>query len=162
MKSRYRGQVKTKTSSKIGLKHGFRSGLEDANAELLLKAGQPVNYEKRTLTYVQPETYRKYTPDFILENGIVIETKGEFKTADRQKHKMIAQCHPFLDLRFVFSNSKQTISKRSTTTYAMWCDRHGFKWADKLIPQEWIAEPVNNARTAAVRKALKWKTSLSK
>lgn len=153
--------MKTATSSKVGLKHGFRSGLEDANAAHLLAHGQPVHYEKRTLTYVQPETFRKYTPDFILENGIVIETKGEFKTADRQKHKMIAESHPFLDLRFVFSNPHQTISKRSKTTYAMWCERHGFKWAARLIPDEWIAEPKNNARTAAVRKALKWKTITS-
>ena len=142
------------------MKDGFRSGLEDANAAHLLGLGQPVHYEKRTLTYVQPETFRKYTPDFILDNDIVIETKGEFKTADRQKHKMIAACHPFLDLRFVFSNPHMTISKKSNTTYAMWCDRHGFKWAAKLIPEEWTTEPTNNARKAAIRKALKWKTSL--
>lgn len=152
--------MKTATSSEIGLKHGFRSGLEDANAEHLLALGQPVNYEKRTLTYVQPLVYRKYTPDFILENGIIIETKGEFKTADRQKHKMIAECWPYLDLRFVFSNPHMTISKRSKTTYAMWCDRHGFKWAHKLIPEQWIAEPINKARAAAARKALRWEPRL--
>ena len=148
--------MKTQTSSELGLKHGFRSGLEDANAERLLALGQPVHYERRSLVFVQPEQLRKYTPDFILENDIVIETKGEFKTADRQKHKMIAASHPFLDLRFVFSNPNQTISKRSKTTYAMWCERHGFKWAARLVPDEWIAEPKNRARTAAVRKALKW------
>ena len=153
-------KVKSKTSSDLGLKHGFRSGLEEINATRLLEVGQPVNYEKRTLEYDQPAKVRKYTPDFILDNGIVIETKGEFKTADRMKHRMIADCHPFLDLRFVFSRAHQRISKQSQTTYAMWCERYGFKWAETLIPDEWIAEPPNKARLAAARKALRWTPSL--
>lgn len=150
-------RVKTKTSSKIGLKHGFRSGLEDMNANLLLNAGEDVCYENHTLEYHQPGKIRKYTPDFILQNGIVIETKGRFLTADRQKHKMIAVCHPELDIRFVFSNPHQTISKQSRTTYANWCEHHGFAWASKVIPQSWIDEPATAGRLRAAEKALGWK-----
>ncbi|MBZ5882545.1 endonuclease I, partial [Escherichia coli] len=59
---------------------------------------------------------------------------------DRQKHLLINAQHPELDIRFVFSNPKARISKTSQTTYADWCERHGFKYAAKVIPQEWIDE----------------------
>jgi len=45
-----------------------------------------------------------------------------------------------LDIRFVFSNSRNKLNKKSKTTYADWCDKHGFKWADKQIPKSWIDE----------------------
>ena len=149
-------RVKTTTSSKLGIENGFRSGLEDRNAKLLLKYGVGVSYEEHTLEYPQPLKLRKYTPDFILDNGIVIETKGRFVTADRQKHLLIKAAHPDLDLRFVFSNPHQTISKQSKTTYAMWCDHKGFRWAKEEIPDAWIKEPPLKKRTEAASKALNW------
>ena len=150
-------RVKTKVSSKLGVEHGFRSGLEEMNANLLMNAGEVVAFETHTLEYHQPGKIRKYTPDFILCNGIIIETKGRFLTADRQKHKMIAVCHPELDIRFVFSNPFQTISKQSKTTYAKWCEHHGFAWASKVIPQAWIDERPTVARLRAAERALGWK-----
>lgn len=153
---RYPRKVKTKTSTKLGLEHGFRSGLEDANAAYLVSRGQKVSYEGYTLEYTQPVKRRKYTPDFPLSNGIIIETKGRFVTADRQKHLMIKACHPDLDIRFVFSNPHQTISKQSKTTYAMWCESKGFKWAAKLIPDSWINEAPTKKRLEAAKKALGW------
>ena len=45
-----------------------------------------------------------------------------------------------MDLRFVFNNSKAKLSKKSKTTYADWCNKNGFKFADKLIPDEWFNE----------------------
>jgi hypothetical protein len=89
---------------------------------------------------VKPEKKAKYTPDFLLPNGIIVETKGRFLTEDRQKHLLIQAQHPELDIRFVFSNSRARISKASSTTYAMWCEKHGFRYADKLIPQAWLME----------------------
>ena len=44
-----------------------------------------VTYE-RTYEWLDIRT-RHYTPDFILENGIVIETKGRFVSNDRRKHE---------------------------------------------------------------------------
>ena len=124
----------------VGLKYGFRSGLEEKIAAELLAAGVPFTFETLTIEYRKPEKQSKYTPDFILTNGIIVETKGRFVTADRQKHVLIKQQKPDLDIRFVFSNSRGLISKQSQTTYAMWCDRYGFKYADKSIPQSWIDE----------------------
>ena len=69
-----------------------------------------------------------------------IEGKGRFLTADKQKHILVKKLYPDLDLRFVFSNSQTRISKLSRTTYAMWCQKHEFKYSDKHIPKSWIAE----------------------
>lgn len=129
------------TVRQVALKHGFRSGLEDKIAESLIVAGIPFEYEKLVIGYTQPAKARKYTPDFVLlNNNIIIESKGRFITADRQKHLMIKEQYPDLDIRFVFSNSKAKLSKLSQTTYGMWCDKHGFKYADKEIPQAWLTE----------------------
>jgi hypothetical protein len=122
-----------------GLKHGYRSGLEDRIAEQLKSLSIPVEYETFKITYEINES-RKYTPDFRLPNGIIIESKGRFVTADRKKHLLIKKQHPKIDIRFVFSNSKAKIAKGSFTTYAEWCKANGFLYADKLIPQEWIDE----------------------
>lgn len=125
-----------------GLKHGFRSGLEKAVADQLQAASVPVRYEDSAsvIRYVKPERKSRYTPDFVLPNGIIIETKGRFVTADRQKHLLIQKQRPGLDIRFVFSNSRQKIAKGSKTAYADWCEKNGFKYADKFIPEEWINE----------------------
>ncbi|MCA8110278.1 hypothetical protein [Burkholderia cepacia] len=118
----------------------YRSGLEEAIAEQLRQAGVVAAYEEDKIPYVTPATPHKYTPDFRLPNGIYIETKGRFETADRKKHLLIKEQHPELDIRFVFTRSKTTISKASKTTYAMWCDKNGFQYADKWIPDAWLKE----------------------
>ena len=125
--------------SKAIFKHGYRSGLEDVVAKQLEQAGISVNYETTKIKYVVNQV-KTYTPDFWLPNGIIIETKGRFVTADRMKHLMIRKQYPLYDIRFVFSNSKAKISKGSKTTYGDWCDKHGFLYADKLIPEEWLNE----------------------
>lgn len=128
------------TSSQIGMKYGFRSGLEEAVAEELISKGIGFTFEEIKIPYVKPSKPAKYTPDFVLENGIIVETKGRFLTEDRQKHILIKDQHPDLDIRFVFSNSRTKISKRSSTTYAMWCEKNGFLYADKEIPEAWLKE----------------------
>ena len=120
-----------------GFKYGYRSGLEDRISKQLKALSVPVKYEEMKIEYQINET-RKYTPDFELPNGIIIESKGRFVVADRKKHLLRKKQHPTLDIRFVFSNSKAKINKGSKTTYGMWCDKHGFLYADKLIPEEWI------------------------
>ena len=124
----------------VALKHGFRSGLEEETSKFLTDNGAKFTYEEMKIKYLQPATERQYTPDFVLENGIIIETKGRFLVADRKKHILIKRQHPHLDIRFVFSNSKQKLNKASRTTYAQWCEKYGFKWADKEVPLGWIKE----------------------
>lgn len=122
-----------------GMKYGYRSGLEDRISEQLKALNIPFKYEEFKIKYEVNEI-RTYTPDFELPNGIIIESKGRFVAADRKKHLMVKQQYPRLDIRFVFSNSKAKISKGSNTSYAEWCQKHGYLYADKLIPEKWIKE----------------------
>jgi hypothetical protein len=122
------------------LEAAYRSGLEEAVADQLKQAGIEAAYEEEKIHYVTPATPHKYTPDFRLPNGIYIETKGKFETADRKKHLLVKAQNPDLDIRFVFSRSKSTISKTSKTTYAMWCEKNGFLYSDKWIPEAWLKE----------------------
>ena len=129
------------TRSKVrrsALRAGYRSGLEQDNAKFLTRNNIPFTYEKDRIKYIsKPKTY---TPDFVLGNGIIVETKGRFMPSDRTKHLLIKEQHPDLDVRFVFSNSRTKLSKRSKTTYGEWCDKHGFQYADQMIPLEWTKE----------------------
>jgi hypothetical protein len=77
------------TSEERGLVHGYRSGLEDQVGTQIAAQGLEVSYEATRFAFTPPLKQRHYTPDFILPNGIVIETKGRFMTADRQKHKYV-------------------------------------------------------------------------
>jgi hypothetical protein len=128
------------TAKQVATKYGFRSGLEERIAEQLDQLGVEYTYEKVKLKYIRPASEHIYTPDFVLANGIIVETKGRFLLADRMKHLMVKKHNPDLDIRFVFSNSNARISKASKTTYAMWCRKHGYQFADKTIPQEWLNE----------------------
>jgi hypothetical protein len=132
---------------------GYRSGLEDRVAKELQAQGIDARYEEDLVRYIKPARNARYTPDFVLPNGIIIETKGRFVTADRQKHILIRDQHPDLDIRFVFSNPKTRISKTSATTYAMWCDKHGFLYAKASIPTGWVEEALDTLKIEALRKA---------
>lgn len=120
----------------------YRSGLEELNSKLLLSFSIEPKYEQYYLEYVVPESKHKYTPDFVLPNGIIIETKGVWDAEDRKKHLLIKEQYPNLDIRFVFSRSATPIYKGSKTTYASFCGKNGIPYADKKIPEAWLKEPV--------------------
>lgn len=117
----------------------YRSRLEDSHSKFLETCQKKVRYETFKIEW-EDLKYRKYTPDFLLDNGIIIESKGFFDAEDRRKHLCVREQHPELDIRFVFDNALAKLNKGSTTTYADWCDANGFKWSHKVIPQEWIDE----------------------
>lgn len=121
----------------IGVKLGFRSGLESKVAADLDSRGVPYTFEEDRIGYTVDHTY---TPDFKLANGIYVETKGYFSPADRGKHLAIKKQNPDKDIRFLFQNPNTKLSSRSKTTYATWCERHGFLYAKGPIPEEWIKE----------------------
>lgn len=116
----------------------YRSGLEQRIAHDLERRGVTFAYETLKIPYQKKPSV--YNPDFILPNSIIIEAKGRLTTADRVKMLLVKEQHPYLDIRFVFQRAHNKIRKGSKTTYAMWCDRHGFPWAEKLIPLRWIRE----------------------
>ena len=124
---------------RAALRKGYRSGLEDETVEYLKGKRIKFEYEKLKIEYWKPASKHTYTPDFVLlDSGIIVETKGYFTAADRKKHLLIREQHPDLDIRFVFSNSRSKLSKKSKTTYGDWCDKNGFIYADKVIPNEWM------------------------
>lgn len=121
---------------------GFRSGFESRIAEELEAANVPFSFESTKFEYLKKPS--KYTVDFDLpkkDGGVMhIETKGYFTGADRTKHLLVRQQNPDADIRFVFERSKTKLSSKSKTTYASWCERNGFLYADISIPQEWLDE----------------------
>ena len=120
-----------------GYRLPYRSKFEVRVAAALGKRKVDFQYEKVSFDYVPK--IRNYTPDFYLpESKIYIETKGRLTTNDRVKHLLIKDQYPDLDIRFVFVNANNKISRTSKTTYANWCDRHKFLWAESLVPMEWL------------------------
>lgn len=115
-----------------------RSRLEAKVIRQLIKQQVPFEYEKVRVPYTKEHTY---TPDLELPNGILVEVKGYWESSDRAKHLLVRDQHPDLDIRFVFQRAETKLSGKSRTTYAQWCDKHGFKWATGgEIPQSWIKE----------------------
>lgn len=134
-------KVTKKSGNWVARKYGFKSGLEENISVQIESKGIKVEYETEKLAYTIPASQHTYNPDFKLPNGIFVETKGRFVAADRKKHLLVKAQNPNLDIRFVFSNSKNKITKSSKTTYADWCDKNGYKYADKEIPDSWFLEP---------------------
>ena len=122
------------------LRAGYRSGLEQDTAKFLKKRRIGFTYEEMKIKWIDPKI-KTYTPDFVLDNGIIIETKGRFISPDRAKQLAVRNQHPELDIRFVFTNSKSKLYKGSKTTYGMWCTKYDFKYADRYIPEAWLKEP---------------------
>jgi hypothetical protein len=107
-------------------------------ASALEEAGVTYTYEQDVIKFEQPAKQRRYTPDFVLPNGIILEVKGYLTSADRMKHKWIKEQHPEMDIRFVFMNPNTRISSRSKTRYKDWADKLGYPWCcGPIIPHEW-------------------------
>lgn len=132
-------------------KAGFRSGFEKTLAEQLDKASVHYKYEEYSINYYDKAVgylcgecgskecakERWYTPDFMLDNGIIIEAKGKFTSANRKKHKAIKELHPELDIRMVFMRDNW-ITKNHTIKYSDWCKQEGIEYAIGRIPEEWL------------------------
>lgn len=114
----------------------FRSGLEEKVSDLLVELGVDYEYETEKVNYV---IKHNYIPDFKLPNGIYLECKGYWDSEDRRKIKAVKQQNPDLDLRMVFQAPYNTISRKSKTTYAQWCEKNNIPWTSfKNIPLEWL------------------------
>jgi hypothetical protein len=127
----------------VKVKAKLRSGLEDKIAAQLEELAVEYEYEKLRLKY---QIEHEYRPDFQLPNGIIVEGKGLFTSEDRSKHLAVKKAHPHLDVRFVFTRSSSPLYKGSKSTYASWCIKNGYPYADKLIPLEWLAEPKRESK----------------
>ena len=114
----------------------FKSGLEEKVSDLLCELGVDYEYEGKSFAYT---IQHQYTPDFVLPNGVVLETKGYWRPEDRRKVRQVIKDNPNIDLRMVFQDPYKKINKKSKTTYAQWCKRYGIKWcAFHAIPIDWL------------------------
>ena len=129
--------VKSKIRSNA-IKYGYRSGFEHKISEQLEELNIDPKYEQTVIKYTVPERQSKYTVDFTLPNGILVETKGRWTTEDRKKHLLVKEQYPELDVRILFQSPKTKIRKGSKTSYADFCDKHGIQWAEKKIPESWL------------------------
>ena len=80
--------------------------LREKSGRLFDERNISYEYEEHKVKYTVPERQATYTPDFYVTTRsgklIIIETKGRFVTADRQKMLLVKEQHPDLDIRFVF------------------------------------------------------------
>ena len=114
----------------------YRSNLEKNIADLLEGLGVSFQYESEKLSYT---IEHNYTPDFVLPNYTYLEAKGYWAAEDRRKILAVKRDNPDVDLRMIFQSPYNTISKKSKTTYAQWCDKHDIPWTSyKDIPIEWL------------------------
>ena len=114
----------------------FISKLEEKVADLLEGLGVSYEYEPEKLSYT---IEHNYTPDFVLPNYVYLETKGYWDPADRRKVLAVKRDNPDIDLRMVFQAPFNTISKKSKTTYAQWCEKHDIPWTSfHNIPLDWL------------------------
>lgn len=129
----------------------YHSGFEELIAAQLEAAGVKFKYEDKAYNYFLPvyqsvckecgskdvQKKHRYTPDFFLENGVVLEVKGYFKTKDRKILKAMREQHPEIDLRAVFLYDNK-LNKKSETRYSDWCKQNDIQYAIKKVPPEWI------------------------
>ena len=114
----------------------YRSNLEKDIANLLEGLGVSFQYESEKLGYT---IEHNYTPDFVLPNYTYLEAKGYWDPEDRRKILAVKKANPEADIRMVFQSPYNTISKKSKTTYAKWCDKHDIPWTSyQDIPIEWL------------------------
>ena len=116
----------------------YRSNLEGSVAAYLEKQGGSFIFEPKTHR-IGYEVPKKYQPDFLLPNGILIEVKGWFKAEDQRKHRLIRQQHPELDIRFIFGKLKSKV-QGGRYTCQEWCEKYEFLYAESIIPNLWIHE----------------------
>ena len=138
---------------KKNLRSGKRSKFEERVGEQLDEANMPYTYE--TWSYEYDEPLRKnlarcadcgsrtllrtgwYTPDFFLDNGVIIESKGRFTAADRRKMAAIKEHHPDVDIKMLFMRDNK-IHKRSQTKYSDWCEANGYDYSIGEVKPEWL------------------------
>lgn len=120
----------------------FRSKYEETVYNTAVGEGFDLEYETYSLPYL---IKGNYYPDFTLPNGIIVEAKGYFDSRARAKMIAVKKHNPTLDIRMLFMNSRTKVRKGSKLTYADWCEKYGYPYADGMIPLSWFKEPKQNA-----------------
>lgn len=94
---------------------------------MMRKAGVQAGYEVDRIEFT---TTTHYLPDWKLRKNFYIETKGYFSSSNRSRLLDFKRQHPEITVCLVFQNAQNKLYAKSKTTYAQWCDKHDFPWAD--------------------------------
>jgi hypothetical protein len=118
----------------------LKGGLEPIIAKQLRRIRNKINVSYETVAL--PYTVRKnYWPDFVCQrpdgSTFYLEVKGYFRAEDRVKLRAVKQENPGIDVRLVFGANNK-ISSKSKMRYSDWCDKYGFPYCIKEVPQEWF------------------------
>ena len=119
-----------------------RSQLETEVEQGLINQGLTPLYETERFGYT---LHRKYTPDFKVGN-VYVEVKGWWPPAERSKFLAVITGNPGLRIFVALQRPHMTLSKKSKTTYAMWCAKHGIAWCPTPIPPEFMTQWLAGAR----------------
>jgi hypothetical protein len=84
----------------------YRSKFEASVAASLKARGLQFGYEVQALSYTISAVY---TPDFVLPNGVIVETKGLLDSDDRRKMVAVKAQHPELDIRLCFMRGRRQV-----------------------------------------------------
>jgi len=107
-----------------------RNEFEKSIERFLKKKKVKFKYEREKIPYV---IAGHYIPDFIIETKlgtVYVEAKGYLRPEAKRKMVAVKRQHPEMDIRFVFYSRRSSQIK--------WADKHGFKWAIKEVPTEWL------------------------
>lgn len=125
----------------------YRNKFEKNTGDRLYELGIDFGYETEKLEYT---VTGRYIPDFIITtksaNKIYVETKGNGRSFDgpsRRKLLAVKSQHPEIDIRIVFYSDGKIGPKRKDGTclrQSDWAIKHGFQYAIREIPDEWLAE----------------------
>jgi hypothetical protein len=118
----------------------FRSSAEAEVAADLTQRGVAWEYESERVFYAIPYTYvTDFTlPEEVTVTGepIYVECKGWLRPEDKRKLLAIRTDNPGMDLRVLLYRGQD---KQGTPTKdAKWCNRNGFKWAHRRVPDSWL------------------------
>lgn len=114
----------------------MKSGFERKISVQLKQSGMGFTYETLKLPYVLNGTY---SPDFILDNGIIIETKGYMDRDAKRKMEAVKRQYPDLDLRILFMDASKKMPN-SKQTHGAWASKMGYVWAEGEVPREWLKQ----------------------
>lgn len=131
---------------------GYRSGAEEKLAAYLTEQDVKFEYETLIITYEKKvvrglckecgnkKTVVKlatYKPDFILENGTIIEYKGRLTAQDRSKLVAVVRSNPERKIKLLFGSDNK-LSKGNPKRYSDWCTANGFDYAISTPPRRWL------------------------
>ena len=130
---------------------GYRSAAEEKVADHLTALSVGFSYESLKLNYEKPVRKGKckdcdgkkvvkvatYTPDFVLDNGRIIEYKGRLTATDRSKLIAVRNSNPDTKIHLLFGSDNK-LQKNSEKRYSDWATANGFDYAIGNPPKRWL------------------------